>query len=752
SNSWISLYGDGELEEHLEFLHTRYLSRFTRIDPGPEIPLQRPFDSQREMSVPYAILPHEEERDRTYLSMNFAVGTAADPVLALAGTVLEHLLLETPAAPLKKALIDAGIGKDVFGQLERDLLQPVLSVVAKNTGRDRAAGFQETVTGTLERLADGGIERRLKEASINIHEFRLREADFRGLPRGLVYCWSALGSWLYEGDPFAHLFFERSLREIRKALTSDFFERLIRERLLENRHRSLLTVYPEKGLLERRERKLREELDHRRRTLSEKDVEELIGQTRRLKERQATPDPPELLEKIPLLSLQDIDRRAERLPLEERTESGLPVLFHPVFTSGIAYVHLLLDSTGVPPEDLPYLSLLARVLGKTGTEKLEYGELANEINLHTGGISFGNEAFGDKDDDRSYLPRMMVRSKVLVGKLPRLWDILGELLAATRFDDRKRIREIVQESISRYEMSLYDQGHMLAAGRLLSSFSPRGCYQELTGGISFLHFLRKVDRELDERFDQVSERLARTMQRVAARGNLTVSLTADAADYDRFRETLPAFLERLPGGTPRRYRYRLEQGARSEALLTPGAVQYIAKGYNFRSTGFGYRGSLQVLRTVASLDYLWNRVRVQGGAYGCFARFSRNGTAYFCSYRDPNLEETLTVYDRAAGYFRELRASAREITKYIIGTVSRMDHPLTPSMKGEVSDRRWLQNVTHQDVQQEREEVLATRLEHIREAADLIEAVMGKNHICVMGGEQALRARSHLFDRMVNVF
>lgn len=752
SNSWICLYGDGDVAGHLEYLDTGYLRKFERIETGSGLPLQPPFVDQRELSVPYAVLPHENEKDRTYLSMNFSVGTNTDPVLSLACTMLEHLLLETPAAPLKKALLDAGIGKDVFGQFERDLLQPVLSVVAKNTGRDKAAGFQHTVTRTLERLADAGIDRRLKEASINIHEFRLREADFRGLPRGLVYCWSALRSWLYGGDPFIHLSYESSLGEIKKALGSDYFERLIRERLLDNRHRSLVAVYPEKGMLERKNGELRDALERHRSSLTEAEIGDLIDQTGRLKKRQSTPDPPELLEKIPLLSLEDIDREAERLPLEERTESNLTVLFHPVFTSGIAYINLLFDSTGVPAEDLPYLSLLAGVLGKAGTRKLGYGELANEINLHTGGISFGNEAFGDKDDDLLYRPRMMVRSKVLVEKLPRLWDILGEILAGTRFDDRKRIREIVQESISRYEMSLYDQGHYLAAGRLLSSFSPRGAYEELIGGISFLHFLREVNGELDHGFDRVSARLGQVLRQVAAGGNLTVSVTADAGDYGRFRETLPALLDRVPDSRPVRHRYRLENGARAQALLTPGSVQYVAKGHNFRRAGFGYRGSLRVLRTVASLDYLWNRVRVQGGAYGCFAQFSRNGTAYFCSYRDPNLSETLAAYDQAAGYFRSFQASPREITKYIIGTVSRLDHPLTPSMKGEVADRRYMQNITHQDVQHDREEVLSTGVSDIREAAGLIEEIMRRNYLCVMGSEQTLRAQAHLFEKLVNVF
>jgi hypothetical protein len=753
SNSFICMYGDGDVEEHLAYLDANYLGRFTRIDPDSGVPLQKPFGETSKLEAAYSILPHEEENDRTYLSLNFAIGTTVDPVLTLSFTILEHLLLETPAAPLKKALIDAGIGKDVFGHFEQDLQQPVLSIVAKNTNRETIDRFQKTVLGTLEELVSRGIDKRMIEASLNIHEFRLREADFRGMPRGLVYCWSALGSWLYGGDPFDNLAYESSLAVVRKALTTDYFEKLIREHVLDNPHRSLVTVYPEKGLVEKRNAQVREELQKYRDSLDRQRIEQLVRQTEKLKQRQETPDPPELVDKIPMLSLSDIDPKAEELPLEHREEQGRPVLWSPLFTSGITYLNLMFDTSSVERELIGYVPLLARILGRASTKNLDYAELSNELNLHTGGVHFGSEAYGDKDDDHLYRPMFLVRSKALTGKLPELKNLLGEMLANTLFDDPKRIREILHETISRFEMNLYNQGHLLAASRLISSFSPRGTYSELIGGISFFHFLRGLEKSFENDFDNIRENLRRTAETVFTRANLLAGVTAEEEHYRDFRDTYAGLLEQLPaGGAWKHATYKLEGGPGRVGLLTPGKVQYVARGHNFKRAGYQYTGALQVLRTVASLEYLWNRVRVQGGAYGCFARFTRNGTAYFCSYRDPNLTRTLEVYDQAGAWFSSFQASEREITKYVIGTVSRLDHPLTPSMKGEAVQQRYLQNLTQEDIQRNREEILATRSADLRNAADLITETMKQNHICVLGGQETLKEHSGLFDTLIDVF
>ncbi len=752
ANSYIFLYGDGDVGEFLQFLDENYLNDFNAISVGSAIPSQKPFDSQNEMMEYYPILPNEDEDGRSFFSMNFVVDHASNPELYLAFTVLEYLLLETPAAPLKKALMDEKIGKDVFGHFERDMLQPVFSVMVKGGNENQKARFEEVLFETLGGLVKNGIDRDIVEAAINIHEFRLREADFKGLPKGLVYCMAAMGSWLYGGDPFIHLQYETSLSKIKKALTEPYFESLIQRFIMQNTHRSLVMVLPQKGLAEKKEREVQKKLKELKQSLSEEELKKLARETARLKKRQMTPDPKEYIDKIPLLSLEDINPQAQRLPLEEREEEGVKVLSHPVFTSGIVYMNLYFDSRAVDYEDLPYLSLLARLLGRISTDRYSYSDLSNYINIHTGGVYLSSETFGDKDEDALYFPKMTVKTKALVKKLPQLCAIIGEITGKSRYDEVKRLREIVQETKSRFEMSIYDQGHHITASRLLSYFSCKGRYAERLGGIDFFHFISDLERNFDKRADEVFDRLKRIAASVFTPDNLTVSVTAEERDYRSFRQNFGRILEYFEDIKPHYNSYPFEEERKNEGLLTPGEVQYVAKGFNFRKLDHRYSDSLQVLRTIASLDYLWNRVRVRGGAYGCFARFSRDGNMYFCSYRDPNLTETLDVYDGAADFIRVFDAEEREITKYIIGTISRFDRPLTPSMKGETAAGRYFQNISHEDVQRAREGILRTGKEDIRAAADLVSDAMKQNFICVLGNEARIKKLKGVFGSLVDVF
>ena len=752
ANSYIIVYGDGDVKGHLAFLDA-YLGDFDRTRIDSAIGFQKPFSEPVYAEAAYPILPHEEEGEKTFLSLNFAAGDATNAELNLAFTILEYLLLETPAAPLRKKLMDTGLGKDVLGQYEREMLQPVFSVILKGSEEKHRDAFSETVLGTLEELAEKGIDKQLVKAAINIHEFKLREADFRSLPKGLIYGMTAMGSWLYKGDPFSGLQWEKPLGRVKAALENDYFEKLIKTRLIGNSHRSLLTVKPEKGLLAKREEEERRKLADYRKSLSGDELEQIMRETRVLKERQMKPDPARYTDKIPLLDLNSIERKAEKLPLEEKKGQGVKVIHHPVVTNGITYLHLLFDTRCVDQEDIPYLALLSRILGRIGTENYGYTELSNFINIHTGGINFSAEAYSLNDDADVFFPKLGVHARALSRNMGPAGEIIGEICGRTVFEDPKRLREIIQETKSRYEMSIYDQGHFITAGRLLTYYSRSACYSEALGGISFYRFISDLERDIDNRIDEVIARLSSVSRAVFSKRNLIMSVTAESEDYPLFTANLDRVLDAVPDeGTRQKKDYVFNGEKKNEALLTPGKVQYVAKGFNFRRLGYSYSGSLQVLRTIASLDYLWNRVRVQGGAYGGFARFARDGTMYFCSYRDPNLGKTLDVYDGAADYFRVFDAADREITKYIIGTVSRLDHPLTPSMKGEVAFDRYMRRISQDDIQKARDEVLDTNVRDIRETADLIEAVMKKDRYCVLGNESVIRKNEALFDSLVNVF
>jgi Zn-dependent M16 (insulinase) family peptidase len=751
SNGYFYIYGDVNILDLLGFLNESYLKDYDRIEVDSHIRLQDPFSRSVEVKTQYPISPDESEEDKTYLSSSFVVGKATDRKLYFAFDILEYLLLETPAAPLKKALIDAELGKDVFGQFEPSMVQPVFSIVVKNSNRNKAERFKTVVHETLRRLVREGIDKKLIEASINIKEFRLREADFRGFPKGLVYCIQSMDSWLYDSDPFVHLEYEPALKEIKKALTNRYLEGLIERYILDNSHCAHVIVEPQKGLTEKKEREIEKQLSQYKETLSRPELKELVKKTETLKKRQTTPDPPESLRAIPLLTLQDIDPKAEELPQEIREEGKHRILFHPLFTSRIAYIDLFFD-IHVPQEDLPYCALLSQVLGKVSTEHYHYAELANEINIHTGGISFMPETFGDKADDGLFYPKFMVRAKSLVTKLPDLGSLLSEIIGHTRFDEKKRLKEIIREAKSRMEMSIYQNGHVIASSRLLSYFSPIGHFTESLSGLSLYRFIADLERTFEQKQEMLIAKLQDIARILFRDGQLSFSVTAEESDYAPFLRSIPKILESLGRGESTPISYRFEKRAKNEGLLTPGKVQYVAQGYNFKKLGYRYSGTLQVLRSIASMDYLWNRVRVQGGAYGSFARFSRNGNMYFCSYRDPNLKKTLGVYRKAGDYLRSFFADTREMTKYIIGTISKLDAPLTPSMKGEVATQRYFSNITQEDIQCTRDEVLGTGTKDIAQYAEMIEDVMNQQHFCVIGSEPVLRENSTLFNELISVF
>lgn len=752
SNSFIFLYGDMDLLDNLKFINDEYLSNFDKIQVDSEIPVQKAFKEERRIVLDYPISPNEKEEDKTFLSLNFAVGKATDKELSLAFDILEHLLLETPAAPLKKALIDANLGKDVFGSFDNSILQPTFSVVVKNTNEDKVEEFKNIVLDTLSNLVSKGIDKKLVESSINIKEFQLREAEYDGYPKGLMYGIRCMDSWLYGENPTLHLEYEDVLNKVKTALTDNYFESLIEKYLLNNTHRSLVIAKPKKGLAEEKAKELAKRLADYKASLSEDEINKIIENTKKLKDRQETPDSQEALEKIPLLSLSDIERKAEKLPLEERNLLGLKVLAHPIFTSGIGYVNLYFDSRTVPQDKLPYISLLSSVLGKIGTEKYSYEELSNKININTGGIRFSGDAFAECGSNEVFYPKFVVRSKSLVTKLPKLMEIIGEILGHSKFNDKKRLKEIIQEMKSRMEMRMLQRGHTVVAKRACSYFSPIAKYEETLIGLSFYKFIANLENNFEANFENIVENLKIVSKAIFNKDNVLLSFTGDDKDYISFEQSFPLLYENLGDEKFAPVEYKFEFGALNEGLMTSSKIQYVAKAYNFRELGYSYTGSLQVLKTIIGFDYLWNRVRVQGGAYGAFANFQWGGNTVFSSYRDPNLVETLDAYNKAGEFIANFDADNREMTKYIIGTISELDSPLTPAMKGFVADEYYIRHITQESVQKERDEILNTKKEDIRSLANLVSDVMKQNYFCVLGSEEKIKTNKDIFGNIINIF
>jgi len=753
SNSYICLYGDGNIDKQLQFISEGYLNNFDKIAVESAIQLQKPFSEMQEVKMDYPISADDDEASKTFLSLNFVSGdNISRPELHLAFEILEYLLLESAAAPLKKALVDAEIGKDVFGSFDNSILQPVFTIVVKNSNESEKEKFKEIVFTTLKNLVKDGIDKKLIEACINITEFKLREADLGGFPKGLYYYITSMDSWLYDKDPTMHLEYESYLSKIKSALTTNYFEELIEKYLLNNTHSSMVILNGKKGLAQQKDKIAQDKLAKYKASLSEQEILKIVADAKALKERQMTPDSVEVLETIPLLKLTDIETKVEELPIKEKDELGVKVLAHDIFTNKIAYINILFDAKKVDMELLPYITLLSTLLGRVSTKNTNYSDLSNEVNIHTGGIHFATDVYGENENFEKYSPKLVLKAKALANKIPKLFDIMAEIVGTTKFDEKKRMKELIQQLKSRQEMKIVDRGHMSAAARLTSHFSPASAYIEKTTGITFYKFIDEIERDFDNKWEEICENLNKVSKLIFNKNNLIISVTGEDDIYNAFASQLSKIInilgqEKLPD-----VGYDFEMSQDNEGLLTSSDVQYVAKGYNFIKSGYAYSGKMLVLKTIASLDYLWNRVRVQGGAYGGFASIARSGNIVFVSYRDPNVKETLAAYDGICEYVGTFEASEREMTKYIIGTISELDSPLTPSMKGERATAYYIRGISHAQRQKEREEVLNTKPEDIKAFSAMIDDVIKQNYFCVLGNETKLKDNKDIFTNLVNVF
>ncbi len=750
ANSYIYLYGDMDIEAKLAFLDAEYLSHFDAIPVPSHIGRQSLFTSMREITEEYPVGADESTAEKTYLSLSMLTGEAVDFELMLALSILEHALLKTQSAPLRQALINAKIGKDVFSTFENSVLQPYFSITATNSDPSRAGAFYEVIQKTLQGFIEHGLDRTLLEASINSIEFKLKEADFGQYPKGLMYGIQLMNSWLYDGDPVLPLCYEKLIRRMKAGLEDGYFEKVLEKYVLNNTHKVLLTLKPSTVLAASREKEIAAQLATKKASLRPAELQNIIAMTARLKERQQSEETPEALATIPLLKLSDIRKETETLPLEERELCGAKVLFSNVPTNGIAYLELYFDAATVPQELLPYAYLLAEMIGAVDTGKHSYAELTNLVNLHTGGISYMLMAYTKAGQPTSCVPKFRIKARVLVEKLPKLAGLLQEILLSSVFQDKKRMFDLVQQTRVSLEADFMNSAHQAMAARLASYVNEAAAYNE-QGEIPFYHFVKTLSENFESQYERVCKVFAELIPLLFNRNGLVLSVSSREMDYEVISTGMNAFLKALPAKTyaPAVYKWPLQNA--NEGFTSASRVQYVGKGADFLKLGHSFTGSMNVLETILRYDYFWTKIRVQGGAYGAFTRFTRNGIMYFGSYRDPNLKETVDVFDGTADYLADFDVSEREMTKYIIGTMSGVDMPLTPQMKGNRAAICWLRGISQEDRQKTRDEILSTRQQDIRSLAVTVRDCMQQNVLCVFGGEDKLKENQQLFGKLVSI-
>lgn len=749
SNSYIFLYGNMDVTQKLEWLDKMYLKDFDKIEIDSRIKKQAPFSSTREVIDCYPISGNESTKENTYLSLSFCTGESTNKKEYIGLEVLEYILLEAPGAPLKKALIDANIGKDVFSSFDNSILQPSFSIIVKNSDIDKKDLFLKTVHDTLTGLVRNGIGRKRIQAAINYYEFKTKEADYGRYPKGVMYAMRAMDSWLYDESPFMHFEYNETFEELKKGMDDGYFESLIEKYLLNNTHSAVLILQPDSELLSKKEEELRQKLQRYKESLTEEEINKLIKDTKNLEDFQNAQDSKEAVESIPLLELSDIRKEVEHLDIEQDNVQNVMLLRHTTFTNNILYLQFNFDTKKVPLYLIPYLGLLTNVLGKMDTTNYEYSDLASEINIHTGGIKYNMNVYGVYNDWDVFRPKFEITGKCFVENIPKLFELVKEIIFETNFSDTKRLNEIVLEAKSRMQMHLNSNGHIAAFGRAESYFSQTGYYRDCVTGIEYLKFLQKIEED----YDSVSSELEKNFKLLAhilfRPENLVVGMTGELSALNSVKHELSQFVDSLDVSEVSYDDIKLQLNHKNEGIKTSGKIQYVAKAGNFLKCGHKFSGSLRVLQTILSLDYLWQNVRIKGGAYGCMTGFKRDGCCYFVSYRDPNLKETLNVFEHVVDYVSTFNVDEREMRKYIIGTISKLDQPLTPSMKNDKMLAQYFGNISEVALQQERDEVLATTPEKIRELSNLIKDTFKENYICVLGNENKIEQEKDLFKDII---
>ena len=752
TNSFIYLYGNTDMAEHLAFIDREYLSGYDRRPVDSAIPLPEPLSAPVEKAVEYSIAESESEDDAACLSLNIRVGGELDPLQYNAFQALGYVLLDVPGAPLHKALIEAGIGEDVDGGYNYGIREPYFSVNARNTSPDRKDEFLKVVRETLEGLAGGGLDHDMLKAAVNVAEFRAREADFGSYPKGLMYGIESFNSWLYDEDPCMHLRFEALFSEMRKRVDEGYFENLIREALLENRNRALVILKPVSGLTARKDEALKKKLAEKAASMSREERERIAAETKALKDYQNEPSSPEDLRKIPLLKRSDIVREAEKLVFEEKEEDGIPVIWSDVFTAGIAYLKLIFDCSTLSAEELSCLALLRDTIGYIDTESHDYAALSTLINLNSGGIGTGVDSYPDFSVPGKVALTANINAKVLYDKIGFALETMREMLLTSKLSDTARLREIVAEMKSGLRDRLTGSGHVAALNRAGSFLSEGAAFSDATRGICYYRLLERLAGDFDAEAEKLSGMLRDLVRRLFTADNLKIHLVCDAAGYDAFRAAVRGYRETWPETAVREDHRDFAPRIRREAWESASLVNYVARCGNFRDHGFEYTGVLRILKLLLSYDYLWKNIRMLGGAYGCSATFGRSGIAGFTSYRDPKLMETDAVYDGIADWAEAFEADEREMTKAIIGTFSDLDVPLTPLTRGLRGLSAWYSHVTDEDLQKERDQILDARPEDIRALAPLLRAALSDGAKCAIGNETQIRAAAEAFTDVQPLF
>ena len=746
SNSYIYLYGDMDMEEKLTYLDREYLSKYDALSVDSALLSETPFQETAVVEKEYPIMESESEASNTYLSYNVCLGEALDRKEHRGFQALADAVVGAPGAPVRKALLDAGIGTDISSFCESDVKQPFFSIVAKNAEYAQKDEFVRIIEETLRGLAQDGVEKKALLAALNRDEFAYREADYGAYPKGLMYGLHMFETWLYDDNrPFDYLELGETYRQLKRNIDNDCYETMLRDFVLNNHHKSIVVVRPVKGLTGKKEKALAERLAAKKAAMTAEEIAAVVEETEALAIFQETPDKPEDVEKIPILAIEDIGKKARGYKNEERKVGATSLLYHVLDATGIGYLRLVFDLRQVPEALFPYVGLLQVMLGLVDTEKRSYQELYNEINLRTGGVAPAVNVYTNANDLSDYRLTFDLKVKTFYENLPKAFALAEEILTESVYTNEKRLLELVAENRSDKQAQMMSAGHSLAAGQALSYLSKQAWMMDRVNGLSFYRLLEELEQDFDSKKEELSEKMEQLVRHIFRPENLMVDYTAEKQGLTGIEPLIEGLKGKLYTEPVQGMPCDPQPKKKNEGLMSAAQIQYVCRAGNFAKKGLAYTGALRALKVMMSYEYLWTQVRVKGGAYGCMCQFGKTGESYFVSYRDPNLEKTIEVYEKAADFVEGFEADERTMLKYIIGAVSALDTPMPPQVYGTYSLAGYLTGFSEERVQQERDELLATDVETVRGLAAYIRAFMDDDCLCVVGNEEKIKEQKDLF-------
>lgn len=746
SNSFITLYGNANLEEELAFINKNYLSKFDKSDAKIELPFQEPFSAMKELESPYAVAEDSNTEDNTFFMLSFVTGQGTNQEQNMALRVLANALVNHQSAPLRLALQEAGIGKNISAGL-RTGKQNQFLILLQNANLSDKDRFREIVFSTMEEVVEKGFDKAMLEGIINREEFSLRESN--SADKGITYVMSAYVNWMFANDPFGGLEFEGPLAYVKRSLEEPLLENIIREQLVNNSHGALVALYPQPGLENINNAKEREKLAAFKASLSPEELESLVEKTKGLREFQLREDSPEALATIPMLSLEDISPDISWYTLQHKKVVDVPVYHYADFTNDILYAYMYFDLRKLPQDLLPYAQLLSAVIRQLGTVEKSFGELDNAFNIHTGSFWTYLDSQLKNQSDNDLLPFFVASGKATMEKADKFFELAAEVITSYNLEDRERLKTVMTRHQAGVESQVLNNGLDFATIRSNASFSNKWAYEEITRGLTYYQFITELTQNFDSRSDEIIFNLKRTADLLFNRNNLSVQITCTDDNYPVFVKGFDSFIAKLPEANPPQQSWSLGLLPANDGILSASKVQYVVQGYDFKKLGYAFDGRMWVLSQILSTDYLQNRIRVMGGAYGGFSTIDNSGIFNFSSYRDPNLRETLTNFQGMVQFLENFQADETEMTRFIIGTIARIDRPRNPQIKGQFALLRFYENVTPEDLLAERQAILNTTAEEIRSFKTMISDILNKNAYCVYGNEEKIKENEDLFRTLV---